>query len=256
MTYWAPLLIGLGIKIGVETVILTIALWIMIKAQKLNYHFPGLLGAAALTSGLDEILNRSLDPVLGIYLASYISTPVAVAVLFICITRLTRADQVDVFFTIGVGYAIWFCLNLWLLGALMGDLSPSTRPAGNEAGAAGLPAKYRTPNTNRLAAPSPMTNKAAGSVARPPGNPGEPVPANLVSETIKSLSLKGIISAGKPSAMISTGVKTYTLFPGDSLDLETAHGKVAVRCEKLEKDRVILNVAGEPVTLSLPTATP
>jgi hypothetical protein len=252
MTAWTSLLAGLGALIVVETVILTIALWIMIKLQKLEYNFPGLLATAVLTSALDEILDLVLSHFLGDYLASCISTPIVVVVLFICITRLTKADQVDVFFTIGVGYAVWFVLNLWL----MGDLIPSARWAGEAEGPAALKAEYQVPQTNRPAASLSMTNEAAGNVARPAVNPSGPVPANLVPATVKVFSLKGIITAGKPSAMINTGVKTYSIFQGDSLTMETANGKVVVRCEKLEKDRVVLDIAGEPLTLSLPTARP
>lgn len=263
MTSWIALLVGLGITIIVETIILTIALWLMIKIQKLNYHFLGLLGAAALTSALDEILDQVLGHFLGGYLASYVSTPIVVIVLFICIAKLTKAEPVDVSFTIGVGYAVWFVLNLWLMGALMGDLSPSARYAGEDQDTPPPEVKYQAPKNNRPAMSIPPTNPPAGNVAPPAkapektastGNSNGLVPASPVTKTVKGFSLKGIINAGNPSAMINTGVRTYTIFQGDSLTMETASGKVTVRCDKLETNKVVLDIDGEPVTLSLPAA--
>jgi hypothetical protein len=265
MTSWIPLLVGLVVTIVAETIILTVALWIMIKFQKLNYHFLGLLGAAALTSALDEILGRVLGHFLGIYLASYVSTPIVVAVLFLCIKKLTEADPVDVSFTIGVGYAVYFCLNLWLLAALMGELRPGY--AGEDRDIPSPEAVSRPeqlpPKTNRPVTPSPMTNKLAGKVAPPAPAPEKaatavnsngPVPATPVTKIPKGFSLKGLISGSKPSAMINTGVRTYTLFEGDTLTMETANGRVDVRCEKLEADRAILDIGGEPLILLLPAA--
>jgi hypothetical protein len=265
MISWIPLLVGLGVQIVVETIILTIALWIMIKLQKLNCRVLGLLGAAALTSALDEILSLVFGHFFGLYLASYISTPIVVAVLFFCIRKLTEADPVDVSFTIGVGYAVWFVLNLWLMGTLMGDLRPHYAGEDQEPPApdAVSQPEHQPPKTNRPAAPSPMTNRAAVKAAPPAKTPEKaptavisnaPAPANPVAMIPKGFSLKGIISGGKPSAMINTGVRTYTLFEGDTLTMETASGKIDVRCEKLETDRVILDIDGEPLTLLLPAA--
>src|SRR5262249_18158676 len=108
------------IHFAVETVFLVAALWIMIKVQKLNYNFLGLLGAAALASAID------LLP-LPFRIADFISC----TVLLLCIARVTGAERVDVMFTVFVGYALWFGMNLFLLGALLGDLRPSAREAEN-----------------------------------------------------------------------------------------------------------------------------
>jgi hypothetical protein len=145
----------------------------------------------------------------------------------------------------------------------MGDLSPSTRFAEEDRVEAEREAEYlATANTNQPVTLIQATNKAMGKTAPAGKSPGENdstnsaklTPAELAKETIKSFSLKGIISAGEPSAMIYSGVKTYTVFRGDSVSMETANGNVTVRCEKLDKDRVVLNIAGEQVTLFLPGA--
>jgi hypothetical protein len=45
----------LAIESLIHGAILLVRLWIMIKLQSLNYNFLGLLGSAALASGLDMI---------------------------------------------------------------------------------------------------------------------------------------------------------------------------------------------------------
>jgi hypothetical protein len=267
MTPWMLLIVGLGITIFVETIILAAALWIMIKIQKLNYNVLGLLGTAALTSAVDETLNLVLGHLLGDYLASYVSTPIVVVVLSICVAKLTEADPVDVAFTIVVGYAVWFCLNLWLLGSLLGDLRPSASHAEDDMGSATMGMEFQPenppPKTNRLAISVPPTNPMAAKVAAPAKAPEKiatttatnaPAPARPAAKAPKGFSLKGIISGGSPSAMINTGVRTYTVFQGDSLTMDAAGGPVTVRCITMETNRVVLDIDGEPVTLSLPVA--
>ena len=134
----------LFIEFAVQTVFLFVALWIMIKIQKLDYNFPGLLGTAAIVSGLDQALDTVLGHFLGIYLANYISTPIILVVLIICVSKVTHADRVDVMFTIMVGYALMFGMNLWLFGALLGDLRP---PAGNSKE---FDAAMQQPETNEV----------------------------------------------------------------------------------------------------------
>ena len=51
--------------------------------------------------------------------------------LIICVTKVTHADRVDVMFTIMVGYALMFGMNLWLFRALAGAI-PAVRPSSDE----------------------------------------------------------------------------------------------------------------------------
>jgi hypothetical protein len=257
------LLLGLGIHIVVETIILTIALFIMIKLQKLNYNFLGLLGTAGLASALDVILDLVFGYFLGGYLGTYLSTPIVVIVLFICIAKLTEADPVDVTFTIVVGYAVYFVLNLWLFAAFMPSLSHDEEDTGTAALGAEYQSEYESPRTNRPAIAIPPTNPPAGKITPPAKAPDTigtaaisngPAPVSPAKVPVKGFSLKGIIGGAKPSAAINTGVKTYTLFEGDTLTMETAQGKVDVRCDKLETNKVLLDISGEPVTLLLPAA--
>ena len=151
----------LFVEFVVQMAFLFAALWIMIKIQKLNYNFPGLLGSAALVSGLDRALDTVLGHFLGNYLATYISAPVTLVVLIICIAKVTQADRVDVLFTIVVGYALMFGMNLWLFGALLGDLRPS----------AGNPGEFDTvaqqPETNKVYQTAIKTNQPVQSAHQP-----------------------------------------------------------------------------------------
>ena len=236
--------LALSIEFVVQTVFLIAALWVMIKVQKLNHNWLGLLGSAALASGLDMI------PHVGHYLA--------VPVLLFCIAKVTRADSVDVVFTVAVGYALMFGMNLWLLGSLMGDLRPSARDdleGENDAIEMGGESQAAT-ETNETLALVQATNKAQGRPAPastdPASKPKEPGAAELTREIAKKFSLKGVIqSANKPMATIYTGVKTYTIAVGETLSMETAKGKTPVRCEGVGENLVVLTVAGERVTLFL-----
>jgi hypothetical protein len=119
------------IEFVLQTAILLGLLWGMIKIQKLDqrfeYNFLGLLGSAALATGLDQILQATLGHFIGIYFASYISTPIVVAVLLLCLKKVTHAPYVDVVFTVAISYALLFGVNLFILESLMGDLRPSAR---------------------------------------------------------------------------------------------------------------------------------
>ena len=118
------------IEFALQTAILLGLLWGMIKIQKLDqkfeYNFLGLLGSAALATGLDQVLQMTLGH-FGIYFASYISTPIVVTVLLLCLKKVTHALYVDVLFTVAISYALLFGVNLFILEPLMGNLRPSAR---------------------------------------------------------------------------------------------------------------------------------
>jgi hypothetical protein len=125
------ILLHLLIKFAIQTAILLGLLWGMIKIQKLDqrfkYNFLWLLGSAALATGLDQILQMTLGRFVGIYFASYISTPIVVAALLLCVKKVTQAPYVDVLFNVAISYVLLFGVNLFILDPLMGDLRPSAR---------------------------------------------------------------------------------------------------------------------------------
>ena len=102
-----------GVKWVIETSFLLLALWCMVKIQKLQHTGPGLLAAAAVACAFDLI------PYVGHY--------IAVPVLWVSLTKVTREDFTGVVFTTAISYALVFGMNLFLLGALMGDLRVSAR---------------------------------------------------------------------------------------------------------------------------------
>jgi hypothetical protein len=248
-------ILALIIEIAIQTAFLFVALWIMIKLQKLDYRFLPLLGTAALVSGLDEIMDATLGHYLGFYLATTISTPIVIAVLCYCLTKLTRAEYVDVLFTVFVGYALLFGMNLWLLGALMGDLRVSAREADAEPVPEQVEAlQHAVAATNLPPAASPRGTTAPAARRRPaPGShPAEPPVFKAGEEVAKSFKFTGLTRNGTNSAIVfNTGVKAYTLVLGESRLVNTARGMVPVRFVELGKDWVAFEVAGEPVTLSL-----
>jgi len=219
------------IRFCVQTLFLMTALWIMVKIQKLNYNLLGLLASAAASIALEMALDHYVGPSLGV--------PVGVAVLVLGVTKSTGADHVDVGFTVAVSFALTFGMNLWLLGMLLGDLRVSAREKEESNNTA-------THATNHVATAtaSPTTNTVPVATA-------EDEAKQRAQETASHFSLKAISQgASHPMAMIHTGLKTYTVFEGESLPVETPGGKAKITCKHVETDRVVLDIDGQEVTLS------
>jgi hypothetical protein len=250
------------IEFVAQTAFLFAGLWVMILIQKLNYSFLLLLGASALSSGLEMGLNKLVGTS---YFGSMVSTPVIVGTLGFCIMKITRADHIDVVFTVAVGYALMFCLNLWLLGALLGDLRPDfAASAGsqstgslseeNEPSIGGEDEAERNHHTD-----APHTVPPNKTV---PGGVGENKVAGRLRtqgaairsmDTTKNWTVKSVIqNSGNSSIVIDTGVKSYTLFVGDRASMNTPKGTVAARFDGLVEKRVVLTVDGEQVKLPFP----
>src|SRR5208282_593176 len=210
------------IEFASQTVILFALVWVMIKFQKLDqndaFHFLKVLGVAALSSGLDMI------PYFGHY--------VSVSALLVGIKLVTRSPYADVLFTVGVSYALMFCANLFIIGSLMGDLRPSARDAGNPAQLEAAPqAQAVETEPDTVAKTNPPAPAATSQVS------ANPVPAGPGHFAIKGLTRNG----AKSVVIIDTGVKTYSLFLGDSVNMETADGASGVRFDNLDADWVTLN---------------
>ena len=239
----------LFVEFVVQMAFLFAALWIMIKIQKLNYNFPGLLGSAALVSGLDRALDTVLGHFLGNYLATYISAPVTLVVLIICIAKVTRADRVDVLFTIVVGYALMFGMNLWLFGALLGDLRPSARNPGE------LDTVAQQPETNKVYQTAIKTNQPVQSAHQPAPTVStnaamQKGPAKPVAVATNLFSIKGVARNGSSSAVtIQTGKRIYTISLGESALTQTTNGLVSVRFKELRDGWVVLTINGQETKL-------
>jgi hypothetical protein len=228
--------VGYSIRYLVSTGFLLLALWLMVKIQKFQYNFPGLLGSAALAGGLDMI------PYVGHYLA--------LPTLYLCLMKVTREDMTGVVFTAGISYALVFVMNLFLLGSLMGDLRPSflqareAAPIAKEATEEG----ETDTETNRSIAPRQSVNPAQSASAST--TPDKAVAAPQPSLTPAGLTLKGIIKSSKnPMAMISSGGKTYTIAMGESIPLQGADKNAKATLETVEDSSVVVSIAGEKVVL-------
>ena len=168
------ILLSRFIEFALQTAILLGLLWGMIKIQKLDqrfaYNFWWLLGAAALTTGLDQILEVTLGHFIGIYFASYISTPIVSAVLLLSLKKITQAPYVDVLFTALISYALLFGINLFVLGSLMEDLRPLARnPDEFEVAAQQQEIKKEHPTAIKTNLPPPKANPPA------PGAPAKSI---------------------------------------------------------------------------------
>jgi Tfp pilus assembly protein PilP len=230
----------------------------MVKLQKLDYNVPGLFGAAALASALDMI--------------PYFGHPLSVGALLFCMHKVTRSDYVDVLFTVFVGYALMFGMNLFLLGTLMGDLRPSARP--DEATetkieeAKEIDAAKEIENVKKMEkireiekakkgapedaiTPTKAKEQAPAAPAPPTKTKEEPVKKQITSVASK-FSLKGLTrNANDSVAMVHTGVKTYTIGMGETISMDTPNGKVSVKLEQVVNDSsVVLNIGGERTVLT------
>jgi len=270
------ILLHLLVEFAIQTAILLGLLWGMIKIQKLDqkfeYNFLWLLGSAALATGLDQILQLTLGRFIGIYFASYISTPIVVAVLLLCVKKVTHAPYIDVLFTVAISYALLFGVNLFILESLMGDLRPSVRNP-DEFGIVtqqqeikkehqtaiktNLPApKANPPAPSAPANPVKPAEKAAPKTNQPaqstPTNSASQSPAKPVEAMIKYFAIKGVTrNAAKSAVTIQSGAKIYTVFLGETALMQTPDGPIPVRFKDLGEDWVVLEINGEQALLPI-----
>ncbi|MCX7722210.1 MAG: hypothetical protein N2379_04010 [Verrucomicrobiae bacterium] len=238
-----------GIEFVVQTAFLFTALLVMIKLQKLNYRLLPLAGAAALASALDMI------PAVGHF--------IAVGALLLCIWKITESEYVDVAFTVFVGYALTFGMNLFLLSALIGDLRPSAQPDEAELACSALVAEYQADASDSSSAfteTDPIPDGATASGANEPRagaissnvNGVDSSTTGTAADAANEIRLKGLIqNAAKPALLVDTGVKTYTLVLGETATVRTPRGQARICFEELAGKQVLLKIDGKPVRLSL-----
>ena len=215
--------IGFLIVFVGHTVLLTVALWIMLKLQSLNYNFPGLLGCAVLGGGLDMI--------------PFVGHPLAVVSLYFGIWKMTRASMFpDAAFTVAVAYALMFAFNMLVLTALMGDIRPDLHP-----GRADDP--YDRTNM--------MTNLMEEAVQ--PAVTNQATPSKTAQLAAKDLIIKGVTRNGDNSSVsIKSGTKNYFVVLNKATLIQTEDGVLSVRLTALADTTLTLDIGGEPVTLPLP----
>ena len=203
----------LAIEFLIHTSLLLLCLWIMVKIQSFNYTFLGLLGSAALGSGLDMI--------------PYIGHLLAVPVLYFCIWKVTQATMFpDAAFTVVVAYALVFAANLFIIGALMGDLRGTHR---------GAHGKEFAEDTNLV---------DLAEETNPPPVATTPPTNSIAREFI----IKGVSqNAGQSEVTILVGKKNYNISLGHLVSVQTLDGPVSVRFTDLGADYVTLSIHGSQV---------
>ena len=250
------LFIGVMIAIGLaHWLVYTALLWMMIKLQNLNYNVLGLLGSSLLASALDYI------PVVGCYIGW--------AALVICLWKCTGADIApDVLFTVGVAGALMFCVNLFAIGWLMGNLSVISPALADYEPAHPTEMSTDMDEDEHDEDAGPAEAKAVATVApapkpvaktwgwfrktEPPPQPtASPAPKDL-GNLPTQLSIKGIsVSASQKSALIANGRQLHDVRVGDSFAVNSDKGRVTLVCEDITQSAVILAADGARMKLTL-----
>ena len=214
------------IEYAARTVVLTLLLWAMVKLQKLDYFFLGLLGSAALACALDTI------PYFGHYLA--------VPVLYFCIWKVTHASLMpDAVFTVVVAYALMFAVKVLLFTALIGDLRMSTSSDENDPVPPAVAAAKPAPSVPApVPVPVPATNQHAASPVKTPSKSAE--------EILKEITFKGLTQNGDKSMLVvNANKKNYTLMTGETTVVQTASGTCRIRLVAMSANWATLEVNGE-----------
>lgn len=269
------------LKFLFETVVLFLALWGLVRAQKFQYEFWGIAGTAVLAGAVNQV------PLIG--------RALSVIVLTVCLRKITREDFVEIRFTIAIAWVLSFAAKFILFSCLIGDLrtpvlarmapqpaaeqietdtedepdsdanpppSPSAEKAPSaptnsppQAGKAVSTPVVRPPeakSTPPQAAPTPPEAKptlpqappAATPAPAPPSPPPDPKAA-------KGFSLKGIIRTLRVStAIIDTGVQTYSIDVGEALRMDTLHGRATVSLQKLTATSATVIMDGTEAVLT------
>lgn len=221
--------VGLAVVTAAQWLVYTGLLWGMIKVQKLNYNALGLFGSSLAATLV------GLIPYGGSYL-SYV-------VLVLCLWKCTKAEIVpDVVFTVIIAGALMFCVNLWVIGALMGDLRPGFAHARDSAGT-----DESEMADMDLAEEDEESNSPAAAV---------PVATNAILPKAFSgtLALKGItFSSTRPSVMISDGTSVHIVGKGETFTATLPQGRTRLRCEDITKTSAVVKPEqGEVIVLRLP----
>lgn len=220
------------IEYAARTAVLTVLLCLMVKLQKLNFFFLGLLASAAIASGLDTI------PYFGHYLA--------VPVLYLCIWKVTGASLMpDAVFTVVISYALMFAVKVLLFTALIGDLRGHVNVRdGGEIPPAAPVLKAVAPVSARPQA----TNAVGQNVAAAPANKN----AKSADEILKEITVKGATqNGGKSMLLISANKKIYELAMGEQTVVQIPSGSCRVRLVNVDETWASVEVNGEAAYLRI-----
>lgn len=219
---------ALLIHFGARAAALTLLLWIMVKLQKLDYSFFGLLGSAALASAFDMI------PVCGHYLA--------VPILYLCIWKVTRASLMpDAIFTVAVSYAFMFGVRLFVFNPLLPPLHPPAETAI-------LFERHAVPKADPIAA----------FITMHPTNLPPPVVVarKTADDWLKEITFKGVTENGDKSILlIKASTNLYEIQVDRAVTVQTRTGACQMRLVNVGETWATLEIDGETTYLQLHKST-
>jgi hypothetical protein len=213
----------LCLQLSASWIIHTVLLWCLIKVQRLNCRAAGLLISSAVGTVVAQL------PIVGVYLSPL--------VMLGCLWKATGADLVpDVVFTVVISRAVMFCVNLWVLGALMGGLETRFSAQSATTSATTTNAATAAVQTAKLDGHKSVNPPSASSLRRDLG-----------------LSVRGIMfRSTQPLAMLTWARGNFQMVPGETFALETRNGHIQIRCDHIRNNAVLLTVGeDEHITLSL-----
>ena len=202
--------------------------WGMIRIQKMNCTTLGLLASTAAATLISYI------PYVGSYL-SYV-------VLVVCLWKFTGSDVFpDITFTVVIAGALMFCVNLWAMAALMGELRPNNTLTDQEDRffPADIFGEERTP----VEAGETAETTAAVSAAK---SEASVLTVNARELNLPDgLALRGIsLNSAQPLAMLTLGKQVHTVTTGETITAQLLEGLTQVRCEEINRTSIVVTVAG------------
>lgn len=206
-------------------ILFTIVIWGLLRVQKLNYTWPGLLFTTALGSIAYFI------PI------GFIAAAAAFIVVYIGLKIVTQAEHVDLMFSIVISNAIMYVASLWLITALLPDLK-TMREAVNGKEERELSA---------IPDYAGMMNKASNTITRAAsrGKPGSAatIAGGRASANVNTagLALKGITMMGNGGlAMIKSGNRTESIGVKESITVKGPSGITRYICQTITTNKVVL----------------
>jgi hypothetical protein len=221
---------------SVRFVLYTIILWIMIKIQRFNYNWPGLLFVSALSIAISYV------PEVGLYL----TFPVLIGGLH-AVTGASIAP--DILFTVGITRALMFAIHLFVLGGLMGDLRPD------------LNASARTNDEGIEMAEEEESEESEPEPLEPPKPVKPPTPsgptyalARSSHPKAKDLTVRGVtLNSTRSMVIVGSGRNFHTISTGECFQVKGTKAPTTIRCDEITKSFVLLTIDGtDQVKLRVP----
>jgi hypothetical protein len=208
--------------LGLQCLITTGLIWILMRLQHLNGTLPKLLAAAAIATAVARI------PFAGPYLG--------LVVLLICLRQFTgEAILPGLVVTVVVVGALLLAAHLWLLPPLHPRLQ-----ALEEAWVLRL-SQPGTPAAKDL----PVTVVDLDTIPPPVIDPRDGVTVIRREPSVQGVVLKGVmISRQGQFVLVACGPRSGALKPGEHVTFDGPGGSVDVQCESVETNRVWLLVRG------------